>query len=104
MPTHISRAIPILAAAFAALGSPGVDAQQQYPTKIIRALPQQGVGVLVSSHVLPELEAVVDRVVLVHQSGDRCRRAAGAGQCARQPLRQLRLYPSQSYPYLYIYP
>lgn len=33
----------------------------------IRALPAQGVGVLVSSHVLHELEAVVDRVVLVHQ-------------------------------------
>ncbi|HEB53925.1 MAG TPA: ABC transporter ATP-binding protein [bacterium] len=33
----------------------------------IRALPEQGVGVLVSSHVLHELEAVVDRVVLVHQ-------------------------------------
>ena len=33
----------------------------------IRALPQRGVGVLVSSHVLHELEAVVDRVVLVHQ-------------------------------------
>ena len=33
----------------------------------IRRLPGQGVGVLVSSHVLHELEAVVDRVVLVHQ-------------------------------------
>lgn len=33
----------------------------------IRALPAQGVGVLVSSHVLHELEALVDRVVLVHQ-------------------------------------
>ncbi|MCB9889886.1 MAG: ABC transporter ATP-binding protein [Planctomycetes bacterium] len=33
----------------------------------IRALPGRGVGVLVSSHVLHELEAVVDRVVLVHQ-------------------------------------
>ncbi|MCK5941167.1 MAG: ABC transporter ATP-binding protein [Planctomycetes bacterium] len=33
----------------------------------IRALPRRGVGVLVSSHVLHELEAVVDRVVLVHQ-------------------------------------
>ena len=33
----------------------------------IRSLPQRGVGVLVSSHVLHELEAVVDRVVLVHQ-------------------------------------
>ena len=33
----------------------------------IRQLPQRGVGVLVSSHVLHELEAVVDRVVLVHQ-------------------------------------
>ena len=33
----------------------------------IRRLPQQGVGVLVSSHVLHELETVVDRVVLVHQ-------------------------------------
>jgi len=32
----------------------------------IRALPAQGVGVLVSSHVLHELAAVVDRVVLVH--------------------------------------
>tara|TARA_R110002072_G_scaffold228234_1_gene385019 strand:+ start:2904 stop:3830 length:927 start_codon:yes stop_codon:yes gene_type:complete len=34
---------------------------------LIRNLPQRGVGVLVSSHVLHELEAVVDRVVLVHQ-------------------------------------
>jgi ABC-2 type transport system ATP-binding protein len=33
----------------------------------IRELPARGVGVLVSSHVLHELEAVVDRVVLVHQ-------------------------------------
>ena len=33
----------------------------------IRQLPEQGVGVLISSHVLHELEAVVDRVVLVHQ-------------------------------------
>lgn len=33
----------------------------------IRDLPRQGVGVLISSHVLHELEAVVDRVVLVHQ-------------------------------------
>lgn len=33
----------------------------------IVALPRQGVGVLVSSHVLHELEAIVDRVVLVHQ-------------------------------------
>lgn len=32
----------------------------------IRELPRQGVGVLVSSHVLHELEAVVDRVVLIH--------------------------------------
>jgi len=36
-------------------------------TRAIRQLPAQGVGVLVSSHVLHELEAVVDRVVLVHQ-------------------------------------
>lgn len=36
-------------------------------SQAIRALPEQGVGVLVSSHVLHELEAVVDRVVLVHQ-------------------------------------
>ena len=34
---------------------------------LIRDLPRRGVGVLVSSHVLHELEAVVDRVVLVHQ-------------------------------------
>ncbi|MFM1873330.1 MAG: hypothetical protein RL398_2752 [Planctomycetota bacterium] len=34
---------------------------------IIRRLPASGVGVLVSSHVLHELEAIVDRVVLVHQ-------------------------------------
>lgn len=34
---------------------------------LVRALPGRGVGVLVSSHVLHELEAVVDRVVLVHQ-------------------------------------
>ena len=33
----------------------------------IRGLPARGVGVLVSSHVLHELETVVDRVVLVHQ-------------------------------------
>lgn len=33
----------------------------------IRALPGTGVGVLVSSHVLHELEAVADRIVLVHQ-------------------------------------
>lgn len=33
----------------------------------IRGLPARGIGVLVSSHVLHELEAVVDRVVLVHQ-------------------------------------
>lgn len=33
----------------------------------IRGLPARGVGVLVSSHVLHELEAVADRVVLVHQ-------------------------------------
>ncbi|MFK7742784.1 MAG: ABC transporter ATP-binding protein [Planctomycetota bacterium] len=33
----------------------------------IRELPARGVGVLVSSHVLHELEAVADRVVLVHQ-------------------------------------
>jgi ABC-2 type transport system ATP-binding protein len=33
----------------------------------IRSLPGRGVGVLVSSHVLHELEAVVDRVVMVHQ-------------------------------------
>lgn len=36
-------------------------------TQHIRELPRRGVGVLVSSHVLHELEAVVDRVVLVHQ-------------------------------------
>lgn len=36
-------------------------------TERIRDLPRQGVGVLISSHVLHELEAVVDRVVLVHQ-------------------------------------
>ena len=35
--------------------------------RAIQRLPEQGVGVLVSSHVLHELEAVVDRVVLVHQ-------------------------------------
>lgn len=35
----------------------------------IRELPRRGVGVLVSSHVLHELEAVADRVVLVHQIG-----------------------------------
>jgi ABC-2 type transport system ATP-binding protein len=33
----------------------------------IRELPSQGVGVLVSSHVLHELEAIADRVVLLHQ-------------------------------------
>jgi len=33
----------------------------------IVALPARGVGVLVSSHVLHELEAIVDRVVFVHQ-------------------------------------
>jgi len=31
------------------------------------ALPRRGVGVLISSHVLHELEAIADRVVLVHQ-------------------------------------
>lgn len=36
-------------------------------SELIRGLPAKGVGVLVSSHVLHELEAVVDRVVLVHQ-------------------------------------
>ena len=36
-------------------------------SEIIRNLPSLGVGVLVSSHVLHELAAVVDRVVLVHQ-------------------------------------
>lgn len=35
--------------------------------QIIKALPSRGVGVLVSSHVLHELEALVDRVALVHQ-------------------------------------
>lgn len=34
---------------------------------IVRALPARGVGVLVSSHVLHELETIVDRVVLVHE-------------------------------------
>lgn len=34
---------------------------------ILQALPQRGVGVLISSHVLHELEAIADRVVLVHQ-------------------------------------
>ena len=34
---------------------------------LIRELPAQGVGVLVSSHVLHELEAIADRVVLLHQ-------------------------------------
>lgn len=34
---------------------------------IVRALPSRGVGVLVSSHVLHELETIVDRVVLVHE-------------------------------------
>lgn len=33
----------------------------------IRRLPEAGVGVLVSSHVLQELEGLVDRVVLLHQ-------------------------------------
>jgi ABC-2 type transport system ATP-binding protein len=33
----------------------------------IGALARSGVGVLVSSHVLHELEAMVDRVVLIHQ-------------------------------------
>jgi len=36
-------------------------------SQYIRELPERGVGVLVSSHVLHELEAVVDRVILVHQ-------------------------------------
>lgn len=43
----------------------------------IVALPKQGVGVLVSSHVLHELEAIVDRVVLVHQG-----RLLGEGRVA----------------------
>jgi len=33
----------------------------------LRQLPASGVGVLVSSHVLQELEGLVDRVVLLHQ-------------------------------------
>lgn len=33
----------------------------------IRALPAHGVGVLVSSHVLQELQDLVDRVVMLHQ-------------------------------------
>ncbi len=33
----------------------------------IRALAADGIGVLVSSHVLHELESIVDRVALVHQ-------------------------------------
>jgi ABC-2 type transport system ATP-binding protein len=33
----------------------------------IRELPRAGVGVLVSSHVLQELEGLVDRVALLHQ-------------------------------------
>ncbi|MBX3464864.1 MAG: ABC transporter ATP-binding protein [Planctomycetes bacterium] len=33
----------------------------------IRRLPEQGVGVLVSSHVLQELQGLVDRVVMLHQ-------------------------------------
>lgn len=43
----------------------------------ITALPRRGVGVLVSSHVLHELEAIVDRVVLVHQG-----RLLGQGRVA----------------------
>lgn len=35
--------------------------------RLLRALPAQGTAVLVSSHVLHELEAIADRVVLVHQ-------------------------------------
>lgn len=34
---------------------------------LIRRLPEQGVGVLVSSHVLQELQDLVGRVVLMHQ-------------------------------------
>ena len=33
----------------------------------MRSLSEQGIGILVSSHVLHELEAMVDRVVLIHQ-------------------------------------
>ncbi len=35
--------------------------------RIVAELPRRGVGVLVSSHVLHELEALVDRVVFVHE-------------------------------------
>lgn len=34
---------------------------------VIRGLPARGVGVVVSSHVLHELESVTDRVVFIHQ-------------------------------------
>jgi ABC-2 type transport system ATP-binding protein len=56
----------------------GLDpvARAELATTIV-ALPKLGVGVLVSSHVLHELEAIVDRVVLVHQG-----RLLGEGRVA----------------------
>ena len=46
----------------------GLDplARRELAQRIV-ALGRQGIGVLVSSHVLHELEAMVDRVVLIHQ-------------------------------------
>jgi len=46
----------------------GLDpvARKELASAIV-ALPARGVGVLVSSHVLQELESIADRVVLLHQ-------------------------------------
>lgn len=56
----------------------------------IRDLPARGVGVLISSHVLHELEALVDRVVLVHQ-GRLLAEGAVAELRGRLPARPHRL-------------
>lgn len=55
----------------------------------VRRLGREGIGVLVSSHVLHELEAIVDRVALVHQGRLVAEGAVSAlrGQLREQPHR-----------------